>query len=75
MSNRQHQAEKSSQWAEKDLTQAHEWTKHGDPKQKREARQMARLAKRRKRKAERRAAKGVCDIWELDTTNASVAQE
>ena len=52
------QAQKASQWAEKDLVQAKEWAQNGStPTAKREGRRLARAAKRRKSKANRRAVR------------------
>jgi len=61
---RSRQAAKSSRWAEKDLVHAREWASSKLDNSGPEAREMARLAKRRKRKAERRAAKAICENWD-----------
>jgi len=58
------QAEKASRWAEKDLVRARQWASSQMDNSGPEAREMARQAKRRKRKAERRAARAFCENWE-----------
>jgi len=62
VTNRARQAEKIAEWSKKDLVHAKEWAETGStPNAKREARIMARAAKRRRARAQRRAARALCD--------------
>jgi hypothetical protein len=53
-------AEKAKASAEKKLVYADYWAKLGHPKAKKEAREMRRIAKRLRSKAERRAGRIAC---------------
>lgn len=53
-------AKKIAQWSEKDLIDAREFGKNATPEQKAQARKMAREAKRRYAKANRRVGKALC---------------
>lgn len=57
-------AEKVAKWAEGDLVEAREFTKSAGPENQRLARQMARAAKRRRSKANRRAGRAFCRDYE-----------
>lgn len=58
------QAKKASKWAEQDLVRAREWASSQLDNSGPEAREMARRAKKRKRKAERRFARIICRDYE-----------
>jgi hypothetical protein len=64
VTNRARQSKKIAEWSKKDLEFAKEWARTGStPKAKREARRMARAAKRRRSKSNRRAARADCGDW------------
>lgn len=58
------QAEKIARWAEGDLREAREFAKAATFEQQKEARLMARMAKRRRAKANRRAGRAICQDYE-----------
>jgi len=64
VTNRIRQAEKIAEWSKKDLIYARYWAKLGHPKAKKEGREMARAAKRRRTRAGRRAKRAFCKDWE-----------
>lgn len=59
-------AAKLAEWAKNDLVEAREFAKNATPEQQRIARRMAREAKRRHAKANRRVGKALCRDWEDD---------
>lgn len=58
------QAEEAAYWAKKDLVDAREFAKASGPEEQRLARQMARTAKRRHSKANRKAGRMICRSYE-----------
>ena len=58
-------AEKIAAWAKDDLVEAREWAKNGaTPEEKRQARRMAKMAKKRHSRANRRAGRAICRDWD-----------
>jgi hypothetical protein len=58
-------AEKVAKWAEGDLVEAREFAKSAGPENQKLARQMARDAKRRRAKANRRAGRAFCREYDI----------
>lgn len=63
MSKDAQRAKKIAEWSKSDLVDAREFAKSATPEQKRLARQMARDAKRRHARANRRAGRALCRDW------------
>jgi hypothetical protein len=65
MSKDEQRAKKIAAWAKEDLVEAREWAKNSaTPEEQRQARRMAKLAKRRHAKANRRAGRAQCRDWD-----------
>lgn len=59
-------ANKIAEWSKTDLIEAREFAQNATPEQKRIARRMAREAKRRHARANRRIGRALCRDWDGD---------